>query len=83
LALGVFVCVTALYAIWYLPLKKVTATSHGLRISNYLTTVSVPYEKIVRVHELKWLNIRPITVANNRCFRAPEQVRPQGSLHAA
>jgi hypothetical protein len=38
---------------YLLPLKRVIATAHGLSISNYRTTIAVPFTEIVTAHAYK------------------------------
>ena len=50
----VFICIGAavigfLVHEYLLPLKRVVATAHGLSISNYRTTISVPFREIAAV----------------------------------
>lgn len=82
LSVVVFGAITLLYSVWYLPLKKVTATRDGLRVSNYWSTVTVPYEEIAQVREFKLLDIRPITVVLRHPCRFGRKIRfmPRGQF---
>jgi len=61
-AVPVFALIAVYCFVFYFPLKRVSALPEGLRISNYISTITVPYSQILEVRECKWVNIRPITI---------------------
>ena len=76
----IFLACMLYFAVWHFPLKKVTATPAGLEISNYITTISVPYAQIHKVRECKFLGHRPVTVLLKRPCRFGRRIKftPRG-----
>lgn len=54
--------VVALFWFYAWPIKRVVAYDDHLMASNYLREVRIPYDDIAAVHEVRWINWRPVVV---------------------
>lgn len=76
----IFFACTLYFSFWHFPLKKVTATQEGLRISNYIAETTVPYDQIWRVRECKLLGHRPVIILLKRPCKFGRRIKftPRG-----
>jgi len=59
---AVLALVAGLCFVFYFPLKRVSAVPEGLLISNFISTIMVPYGNISKVRESRWMSMRSIKI---------------------
>ena len=82
LCVGVALGICLLSVALYCPLKYVKAGEAGLTVGNYISKVEIPYENVAEVRELKWLNVRPITIILKQPCKFGRKIRfmPRGQF---